>query len=266
LWASDIAASKTLVASYPSINQSDIHNPRLAPDGKIYITSVGDLKSLHIIHSPNKKGTDCRFESRGVDLLTYTSLAMPIFPNYRVGPVDNSSCDTLGLDNHPLARFTWEQEDVSEPMRVTFTDISEYEPDTWHWGFGDGTVSQDTSPVHLYAQPGIYEVCLVVVNDYSSDTLCRWLNMDVSSIKERETTPFEIAVLPNPFSSHLRFKGFDYLRGQVGIYDITCRQLATKSWSGGQLDGDWGDLPSGVYFYKIHTDKGFSQVGKIIKQ
>ena len=268
LWASDIAASKTLVGVYDGywdLNQADIHNPRLAPDGKIYMTTTGDVKSLHVIHAPNKKGVKCRFENHGISLLKYTSLAMPIFPNYRVGPVDNSSCDTLGLDNHPLARFTWEQEDSSDPLQVSFTDISEYEPQTWHWSFGDGSASQDTSPVHLYAQPGIYEVCLVVANEYSSDTLCRWLNLDVTSTKDDNITPFEINVFPNPFTTHLGFNGSDYQQGQVDIYDITGRKLATKNWVGRQLDWNLTDLPTGVYFYKIHTDKGFSQVGKIIK-
>src|SRR5690606_2847439 len=109
-----------------------------------------------------------------------------------------SACDTLGFDNHPLCNWRWEQEDTLSPLQVTFTDLSSYEPATWHWDFGDGTGSQDTSPVHIYTENGIYHVCLVVSNQYSSDTLCRVLQLGVSAT-HNTMLQSHINVAPNPF-------------------------------------------------------------------
>ncbi|MBK8966601.1 MAG: hypothetical protein IPM36_07930 [Lewinellaceae bacterium] len=58
---------------------------------------------------------------------------MPNFPNYRLGPLDGSPCDTLGLDNLPAAHFRWEFWDTLTPLNVSFTDLSIYEPATWQW-------------------------------------------------------------------------------------------------------------------------------------
>ncbi|MBK8831240.1 MAG: PKD domain-containing protein [Saprospiraceae bacterium] len=33
------------------------------------------------------------------------------------------------------------------------------------WGFGDGQISAQTNPVHLYASTGVYTVCLLTIDD-----------------------------------------------------------------------------------------------------
>jgi len=59
------------------------------------------------------------------------------------------------------------------PLQFTFTDASYYEPSAWSWDFGDGTLGQDTSPVHTFPASGVYKVCLTVSNANASDTYCR---------------------------------------------------------------------------------------------
>jgi PKD repeat protein len=182
---------------------------------------------------------------------------MPNLPNFRLGPIDGSPCDTLGLDNHPLANFRWEQEDSTELLRITFTDLSAYEPETWQWTFGDGAESQDTSPVHTYAQPNVYEVCLVVRNQNSADTICRTVNVGVSSTNDDQAAPFEVVAWPNPFSDRLmlRLQGLDYLRGQVDLFDFGGHLVSTRMWHGRQLDWYLGHLVPGVYFYRDSGQK-----------
>jgi gliding motility-associated-like protein len=48
---------------------------------------------------------------------------------------------------------------------VNFHDLS-LNPITWQWSFGDGDTSLIQGPSHTYAQPGEYEVTLVVSNIY----------------------------------------------------------------------------------------------------
>jgi PKD repeat protein len=50
-----------------------------------------------------------------------------------------------------------------------FIDISTGSIDYWSWDFGDGTQSNLKNPVHTFAQPGIYNVRLLVK---SSDVFC----------------------------------------------------------------------------------------------
>ncbi len=61
-------------------------------------------------------------------------------------------------------------------MTVTFIDASAADPGPileWTWDFGDGTTSTDENPVHTYAFPGEYDVCLTIHADGACyDTKC----------------------------------------------------------------------------------------------
>ena len=68
----------------------------------------------------------------------------------------------------PEAAFQTDDEPVAEQQPMAFLDASE-DPDgriaAWQWDFGDGSVSFDSSPVHVYASHGAYTVRLVVIDD-----------------------------------------------------------------------------------------------------
>jgi PKD repeat protein len=55
-------------------------------------------------------------------------------------------------------------------LEVTFSDVSNYEPTSWSWDFGDGRTSTEQDPTHTYEQAGDYDVALTVSNAYGSDT------------------------------------------------------------------------------------------------
>jgi hypothetical protein len=81
-------------------------NAKLAPNGKIYIGNAsGQLKSMAFIDSPNVRGLGCAFRGRGNGALTqsYTNiLTPPNMPNFALGKLVGSGCDTLfatGLQN-----------------------------------------------------------------------------------------------------------------------------------------------------------------------
>ncbi|MFQ5447627.1 MAG: hypothetical protein ACE5FF_11910, partial [Saprospiraceae bacterium] len=140
----DVEATQTIVAEtdgyqdtlpngelwFPSV----FSGAQLGPDGKIYIHSAGGHKHLHVIHHPNEQGLASDIRQHDIILPTWNNRSIPNMPNYRLGPLDGSPCDTLGLDNHPLAGFRWEA-DTLEPLLVEFTDNSFYEPTEWSWDF-----------------------------------------------------------------------------------------------------------------------------------
>ncbi len=54
--------------------------------------------------------------------------------------------------------------DSMNPLTTRFTDKSSGNINSWHWDFGDGTVSADRNPHHTYPDFGKYRVCLSAYN------------------------------------------------------------------------------------------------------
>jgi PKD repeat protein len=192
-------------------------------------------------------------EQHGITLPTYNAASLPNFPNYRLGPLDGSPCDTLGLNNEPVAKYRYEQ-DTNNHRTVHFTDLSYYEPAEWGWQFGDGTSSTEVNPLHTYQTDGAYEVCLTVANPYGINTYCRTLYIGVSALDDRKGPQAEVSVFPNPARSATNFRiGGDYLPRQamLTLYTATGQPVLTErlaaGWSVVNLEG----LPSGLYFYEV---------------
>ena len=194
--APDIAASADTVVlwqgPYPKFA-----NMNLMMDGKIYIMPFSWTHYGQYIRYPNRKGKACEVVLGGVYFPNENFATMPHFPNYRLGPLENSACDTVGLLNQPLAWWRWDKADTSA-LNIVFTDNSTYNPDTWHWDFGDGQMSTDTSPVHLYALPGTYHVCMTVCNANGCDTMCRDIEIKTISTGEPESEGQAMLLYPNP--------------------------------------------------------------------
>ena len=89
----------------------------------------------------------------------------------------------------PTADFNF---DTIATPEVYFYDTSSdsviNSPDAWLWDFGDGTTSNLQNPNHIYAENGIYEVCLVVSNAEGSDTICNTIEISVYAIPVAEFT------------------------------------------------------------------------------
>ncbi|MEI7980546.1 MAG: DNRLRE domain-containing protein [Bacteroidota bacterium] len=68
----------------------------------------------------------------------------------------------------PLAGFSYSTQSVN----VSFTDSSS-SANSWSWDFGDGYFSNLQNPTHVYANQGVYPVCLTVNDSCGSDTICR---------------------------------------------------------------------------------------------
>lgn len=103
LQSSDMAKSQTVVARFDGFESppgfySLFYAAQLGPDGKIYINCTNSTDYLHVIHSPDQKGTGCGFELHGLRLAGLNAYTMPYYPNYRLYDLPQASCDTLGID------------------------------------------------------------------------------------------------------------------------------------------------------------------------
>jgi hypothetical protein len=70
---------------------------QLAPDGKIYISTGNGTLRLHVINNPDEPGLACNLVQHGVILPRVNANSLPNHPNYFLGPVEGSVCDSLGI-------------------------------------------------------------------------------------------------------------------------------------------------------------------------
>ncbi|MCB0767980.1 MAG: T9SS type A sorting domain-containing protein, partial [Flavobacteriales bacterium] len=71
---------------------------QLANDGKVYMSTGNSTFHLHVIHDPDAGGLACNMEQHGVELPVWFSNSLANHPNYHLGPVDGSVCDSLGIN------------------------------------------------------------------------------------------------------------------------------------------------------------------------
>ncbi|MFM7055086.1 MAG: T9SS type A sorting domain-containing protein [Bacteroidota bacterium] len=97
--ASNIVASEQVVATYdgfqaPAGWNTNFWMHQIGPDGKIYINTTSTTMALHTIESPDSAGVACNVQQHSI-LLPKFNATLPNFPNYRLGALAGSPCDTL---------------------------------------------------------------------------------------------------------------------------------------------------------------------------
>jgi len=240
----------------------------LAPDGRIYISpNSASTRMMSKIEYPDEPGEACTVLQHSIFMPTGISRGIPNFPHYRLGPLDGSPCDTLGLDNHPIAKYRYEA-DSTDHLRLRFTDLSYFRPETWSWDFGDGSPRMSTqSPYHTFAQNGTYRVCLTVSNENSSNTSCRTITLGTSSSDDEAISRADVSLFPNPVQDYLLITLGEYVpaHGQVMIYDVTGRPVITQRIYYGQNSVDMSGLPAGMYVWKVLDGAYEIKEGKVVK-
>jgi hypothetical protein len=140
----------------------------LMSNGKIYGIPAGcGSQYLHVINAPDSAGTACNVQQHSFFLPTFNAYTYPNYPNYRLGKLDGSVCDTItGIAPVPNASPFWVRVFPNPATtEVTFT----YTPDLFETGLltitdnlsrkvfvsnitGNGSISVDIKGFN----PGIY--------------------------------------------------------------------------------------------------------------
>ncbi|GIV30656.1 MAG: hypothetical protein KatS3mg029_0007 [Saprospiraceae bacterium] len=276
--APDVEATKTIVAVSDGFRDTlpdgslwfpmTFSGAMLGPDGRIYIHSAGSSRHLHVIEYPNRGGTACEVRQHAIKLPAWTYRTIPNVPHYRLGPLDGSPCDTLGLNNHPLAGFR-HAIDSSNSLRVIFTDNSFYAPTDWLWDFGDGSTSSLKDPLHKYASPGTYLVCLTVSNQYDSDTFCREVTVDApNATEESQPQAPAVKVWPNPARSGVvvELPQPSPRPVRLVLYDALGREVYRMLSRAGdrQLFFDVSGWAGGVYAWQLWQEGRMVGTGKVV--
>jgi len=130
----------------------------------------------------------------------------------------------------------------------------------WEWNFGDGTVSTDKDPIHVYRMAGEFEVVLKAYDIYGCSSVQK------EEIKVNEVS--EYLMMPNAFTPNSdglndvfkpETKGISgyrmYIFNKWGELIFSNASQSSEGWNG-TLNGQL--LPAGNYVYKVsfQTPKG----------
>ena len=91
-----------MVAQYDGFTnfgtKTDFYYSKLAPDGKIYMCTSDPTYYLHVIEHPDSAGVACQVRQHAIELPNRHFAAMPNYPNYRLGALEGSPCDTISVN------------------------------------------------------------------------------------------------------------------------------------------------------------------------
>ena len=133
---------------------------------------------------------------------------------------------------HPVASFTASPTSGNAPLFVQFTDTSDGNPTGWVWRFGDGSMSTQKNPYHVYNKVGNYTVSLSVSNRGGSDSI----------VKEDLIT---VRAVPTADFSANRTHGGAPL--SVKFSDLSTGAPTSWSWSFGDGETSSEQEPEHVY-------------------
>jgi hypothetical protein len=130
LWA-DSTQDSVMIYTADTNDYAQTRFLELASNGKLYSSCwSGGFNYLHIINQPNEKGDSCDFVYAGQPTLSNNSYSLPNMPNYRLGPLLGSGCDTIStsvttlqdvyrprLQPNPADKFVY----IEMPMQGNYT-------------------------------------------------------------------------------------------------------------------------------------------------
>jgi len=169
------------------------------------------------------------------------------------------------------------QDTVNTPVK--FVCLSDPEPVSQVWSFGDGLTSNELNPVHTFILPHDFSVTLEVSNGFCTDKITKQLSVLFRQSSHAVYQPkSKLALLgfnvyPNPAESYLQidFELNDFAPIELRIFDISGRLLLEES-SGIRIQLstilNTSEFKSGLYILNLsaHSAKGeISKTTKFIK-
>lgn len=116
---------------------------QIEPDGQIWWGTTNSTVSMHVVHHPDLPGLAADIEQHGIELPRYNDGTVCRFPNYRLGALTGSPCDTLhmkgprppGFQDYP---YTAREQDfegyrILSPIPGKAGNTREYPDDFMQW-------------------------------------------------------------------------------------------------------------------------------------
>ena len=173
---------------------------------------------------------------------------------------------------------------IPDGNEVLFLNLSSFDAVSYEWDFGDGNTSNENSPLHEYAEGGVYEVSLTVTTSSGCEnTFSITMNIDDDGftgnpeyllINDAEEAPIALETLkayPNPFKEQLVVE-FDAPATEnytLRLYSIDGRlqyeQRHNLNAGLHRLEIPTPVLASGMYFLQVQSGKQSTSI-KLVKE
>lgn len=154
----------------------------------------------------------------------------------------------------PVADFEADQTQVDMGQIVNFTDLSTNNPTAWAWVFegGEPASSSEQNPSVIYPEPGIYDVTLIVQNEYGSDTKTveDYITVD-STIGLIELLEDGLKIYPNPAKGGFIHVESEHPVETAEVYDLSGKLLMKKLPNSPTFRINVGGLQNGTYLIRI---------------
>jgi len=141
---------------------------------------------------------------------------------------------------------------VDDPIR--FNDLSTGGAVAWNWDFGDGTRSNEQSPVHVFGKKGNFLIKLTVTNEFGCEDTFELELPLTQSFRVMFPTGFTPTLSENQF---FRPKTKGIVKMEMLIFNLwgnmifRSNDINTLGWDG-RVNGEL--LPSGNYVYRISME------------
>jgi hypothetical protein len=135
-------------------------------------------------------------------------------------------------------------------LTVTF-DNQSTGADGYAWDFGDGSGSNAVSPVHTYANSGIYTVTLNAQQGSCGRAASRQVSVGSTSLEELARAG--IRVYPNPVTDRVRVEGFT--GGSLYLYSSDGRLVRQQMNLDEEAFLPRERLPAGIYWLRLVRDR-----------
>lgn len=168
----------------------------------------------------------------------------------------DSTCQTITISGNQncVASFTY----TMSGNTVNFTNTSTAGTFVMGWYFGDSQTSFTNNPSHTYANPGTYNVCLIIMNQNQQfcDSTCQTIVVQPSSISEQFNGE-AITIAPNPANDFINVN-FAATGGNttIEILDIAGRVVMTEQLNvAGSVfhTVNIQSIPSGAYYLRLSS-------------
>jgi len=175
----------------------------------------------------------------------------PYFYNWQVSTPDCYSERTpvyAALNNAPVADF---QTDISG-VTVDFINTSEFAT-SYLWDFGDGEVSTQVSPQHVYDAPGEYTVELSAFNDCGSHVSSRLITVEETGFNDDVCE--EIKLFPNPAENFVTLEADNkFFNSELYIININGQIVFNDVISKPDTRIDLSGFKKGMYIIQIFNN------------
>lgn len=170
--------------------------------------------------------------------------------------------DFVDVALSPFPTFEIEVND----MIAIFTNNSS-NATSYLWDFGDGNISSDVNPTHLYEEDGEYIVQLTAFNDCGSVTSGGYVGINVVNTTNIDEEKLFLHAFPNPFNDQvsIQYELKNTSSALLQVFDVLGQLVYTKAIADkGTIE--FGErLNEGVYFIQIESEGKLSKAIRLVK-